>query len=159
MQTTKATIWGAGVPTEPDVKAIVAKFAPFAVGDLLTHDALETVTNTKRGTHRYRTIITALKRHTERECGLVLGAVAGTGYKVLDDCERVDMGLGKLHSAGRASMRAVTVVSGTDKASMPAEYRIRADHVTACAATVVGAMRTQSKALRDELQGVKRIAE
>jgi UDP-N-acetyl-D-galactosamine dehydrogenase len=41
------------------VKAIVAKFAPFAVGDLLTHDALETVTNTKRGTHRYRTIITA----------------------------------------------------------------------------------------------------
>jgi hypothetical protein len=150
-------MWNAGVPTEPDVRRLDEAFPALEIGDVIQHEAIEAVLGIGRKTFRYKTVVNAWRRRMEAERNIVLGAVIGEGYRVLTDAERVECGGGKLRSAGRATTRAATLVTGADRAKLPPELQAKADHVSAAAASILGALRLQAKALNTQLREVQRL--
>jgi len=153
----QGVIWSAGIPTAPDVDAILEKYRLTCPGDGVRHDQIESLLNIKRNTHRYRSIITAVKRRLERERNLILAAMPGIGFTVLDNNERVDAGSNKMHMAGRAARRAVVLANGATRTELDAEHQAKADHMVVVSATILGALRTQARELNIKLEGLKRL--
>jgi hypothetical protein len=153
----QARVWRAGVPTAPDVDAMMARWGSVKIGDVIAHSEIERAIGARRSTDRYQTVVTAFRRRLERDQNVVLGAVPGVGYKVLSDAERVDAGYGKLATSGRAVRRAGTLAQGVESQDLTPEYRARATHLVAVSATIAGAMRTQAKRLARDLSGIRKV--
>jgi hypothetical protein len=152
----ESVIWAAGVPTAPDVDALLQSFPLTSPGDEILHENIEKrLGGLSRRTFRYKTILDALRKKLERERNIILGAMPGRGYVVLDNNERVDAGSAKMQHAGRAARRAAVLSSGASRKDLDAEHRAKQDHLTVVSASIIGAMRTQARALNAELKGLK----
>jgi hypothetical protein len=146
--TKDSLVFSAGVPTAPDVDKLVSVFGDLPEGRVIQWAEIEQATGLFRGTNRFGTVVDAWRKRIERDSNIILGAVAGTGLKVLDRRERCELGGAKLKSGLRSTRRGGAVVAKTDRTGLPAEVVRAADHVVRISAMIVGVAATEAKRLR-----------
>lgn len=102
------------VPTDIDVGKLRARWPEHCliVGQVVLHSDIETLLNLLRDTNRYRNVVKRWRDRIESETGhLILGAVPGIGYRVLDNRGKIDLADSKIRTAGKYAHRAHTVIA------------------------------------------------
>lgn len=109
-----------GKPTQPDVTKLVQKFGESpAEGTQFKHAEIEAVIGTLRSENisRYRVVTNAWRRYMLSTNGIEIGAIAGIGFEVLTDADRVTGGINDVRKGARKQYRAINRVAivKTDK--------------------------------------------
>ncbi len=103
MSTKARPYWG-GLPTEPDVKKLLAALGTPAPG-LIPHERLEEITGHERGDGRYRTVVSAWRSRLLRESNLATRAEPNEGIRILTEPERVEESGRMLRKSARFVIR------------------------------------------------------
>lgn len=134
-----------GIPTEPDVKRLLAAFPEIVPDALIPYESVEKVLGTTRPTGRFRTITTAWRKRLEREQNFILVAVAGQGFRRLTEQDRSRMdtwrGVSHLRQFGRRTRDLCRVVTAAFSAQDLASH----DHRTRCQLGLLEAARQTTK--------------
>ena len=92
-----------GIPTEPDVKLLLAAFSGLRAGRIIEHGEIEEAIRSSRTTARYRTVTNAWRKRVEADDNLCVASVPGIGFQVLEESERAKHALGR----GRRGIRQI----------------------------------------------------
>jgi hypothetical protein len=113
------TVFFGGVPTQKDIKALAQRFADIDVGDEISHADIESCTGLSRKESRYQTVVAAWRKMLLNEKNIELGAVPGVGFRVLNNSERVSVGIDGIQKGARKQLRSIkkaVMVCTTDPA-------------------------------------------
>lgn len=128
-QKDKFVVFGAGVPTEPDVNEIMRLTAPLNEGDLIEYALIERACGEPRDTHRARSVIAQLKKRVLRERNWLLVARINEGYEIADPSKRVVYSVGQVHGAKRRILKSAAIAATTDAEKLTEEQRRLRDHI------------------------------
>lgn len=143
----KFSIFGNGIPTEPDVKKLRDTFGVPAVGQEIPYSAIEAAIGVNRKTHRWATVTNAWRKALDREHNVLMDAIPNVGFRVMDPSERVVFSASTYKGGLRRIARAGNVAERTDvKGLKPEELRVR-DHISRAAASLRLAAATQAREL------------
>lgn len=126
----QATVFSGGVPTGPDVKLIREVFPDDCLTENkeIPYSEIELAISILRGSSRFRTVTDAWRRAVERDTGIVIDVIPGSGFIVLSDRGKLDLSGRKLREAGRKVRRSVKIMALTDPLALTAEERKRLQH-------------------------------
>ncbi|KQP36110.1 hypothetical protein [Pseudorhodoferax sp. Leaf274] len=100
-------VYFGGMPTEPDVKKLLAAFPDIQEGDEIAHEDIERVIGHKREDNRYRAVVAAWRKRLLNDENQDLGAVSGIGFKCLAPDERISRSVDGFQSGTRKQLRSV----------------------------------------------------
>lgn len=142
------SIFAAGVPTEPDVKALFDRFGTPAEGTLISYADVEALIRCPVNSARFKTVTHRWRREMEDDHHIYLAAERGLGFRALNPTERTRTAKGKFRSGMRLTVRAGEIAINTDATRLaPDDSRVR-DHIIRTAATIRLTEKTAAKALR-----------
>ena len=136
-----------GIPTEIDVLALINAFGVPSVGEIIQHERIESVVCVEKNKYRYKTVVAAWRRKLEREHNIILRAVPGTGYEVLDSKGRVDLSGNKYKYGLRAVRRSASIALRTDRSTLKKEDEAVLDHIIRVSATIQTVAATEARKL------------
>jgi hypothetical protein len=145
------TIFGGGIPTEPDVRKLMDAFGVPIEGALFSHESISRIIECHPKSHRYRSVTTAWRKKLEHEHNVVLIAERGYGLKAATPDDRVEHGHGKLRSGQRITRRAYRVIGTTDLSRATPANRKQAERDLSVAKAIMTAARIESRKFRPEL--------
>lgn len=125
----KKELFEGGVPTEPDVKRLLAAFPGLKRGQLVTHAEIEEALGCDHRTSRYRGVVKSWKRKVLNESNLDLQAVPGVGLRVLDEYERVTESARDYRRGIKTVGRAAKRVQRVRVEMLTGEQAAKAEHV------------------------------
>ena len=130
-----------GLPTAPDVKRLRERFPDNAlrVGQIVDYADVEATLGCARHTYRFKTVTNRWRKLVEKESGVIIGAMAGKGFAVLDDHQKLDASGAKPRSAARAARRSYVLAGHIDRKNLTDEERGRLDHQGRVSAAVLAA--------------------
>lgn len=136
-----------GMPTNIDIEKIHQAIGTPNIGDTIRYEQLEQILGLKRDAYRFKTVIQQWRKKLDRDSNIILGAVRGVGFEVLNPSGRVDHG-SRTHKKGlRAINRAAMVaIRTTDDGLDASEIKTR-DYLINTAATIRMAAATSAKVI------------
>lgn len=143
-----AKLFFAGIPTENEVNQLMDTFGVPTMGTVITYSQIEGVVGVEQGTSRFRTIASAWRRRLYREFNLILKAVTGEGFKVLDNSGRVDFSTSVYKHGIRRVVRASDIAAKTDRSSLSPEEKRVCDHIQNNGASIRLAAATAARELK-----------
>lgn len=133
-----------GDPVKPHVDKLMEHITP-KIGDVYQHADIAHVAEVEYPSSRYRSIITAWKKRLMRELNIDLDSVSGIGYRVLDDNERVAVGIKDFATSVRHMGHSVDRISRADTAKLDDMHRRQQDHAVRLTQEIVASGRKASK--------------
>lgn len=146
-EVSEAKVYFGGVPTDADVEKLRQRYGAPAIGTRISYNDLQIVTGCAKMSNRFKTVVEAWRRKLEREHNLLLKAIPGIGYEVLDNHGRVNLA-GTMHHHGlRKIMRAGMIAATTERAELSEPERRVCDHIAANGAAARLAIKTAPKCI------------
>lgn len=134
-----------GVPTEPDVKALLQAITNLEPGKVVEHAEIEAVIKVDRRKSRYRTVVDAWRARLLREQNVDLQARAGVGFVVLTEEERVGASVRDYGSGARKMGRSVRRIGRVRVEQLePADQR-KVEHVRRHMEATLSSVRESTK--------------
>lgn len=148
-------LFGAGIPTKPDVESIIKETGDLKEGQVVEYSLLSKVIGQPRHSDRWRSVIGAWKSRLFREFNVVVEAVPNVGYRVLPPSERVDYSGRKVKQGFRRIRNGAVVARQTRRKGLTIDAVKALDHIGMLDATLKLAERTQAKemALPESMKG------
>lgn len=137
-----------GIPTEPDVKKLLAIYGVPAIGTELTYDQVAETIGTPVRSYRFRTVTWSWRKVLDRQHNLIVGTVHGRGFVVLDNQSRVRFSAGRFKRGLRSVRRASDVAGRTDLVGLTPEERRSRDHIVATGSMLQLAAATEARKLK-----------
>lgn len=135
-----------GVPTAADVKKLKeALSADLKVDQVIPHEQIEAVIALKRTTSRYRTVVSAWRRQLLDEQNVDLDSIAGVGYLVLTEPERVRVSIRDHRRGTRKVSRSVGRMARVRTETLPDAERVQAEHASRLMQGSLVALRSATK--------------
>ena len=144
----EAKVFFGGVSTDPDIKMIrdVYPDSDLGIGILIPYEAIaQVIRQPDRHTYRYRTVTWRWRKLVEKESGIVIGTVAGQGFKVLDEHEKAGVSQSKGRTAIKSARRSLEVGSLVDTHALKADEIIRFEHSLNVSTSMLQVSRMKSK--------------
>ncbi len=153
----KARAFFGGVPTDPEINRLKAHFPPGDLfeGRIITHDQVAEIIHAPYGSSRYKTVTTRWRNQVTRNYGIMVGSVAGVGFKILNDAEKVDQQARHLKSSLVQNGKSFLVASTVDEGNLTAQKRKEYEHYLLRSIAVQQAIQLKSKAQLPSLRGRK----
>lgn len=126
---TDTKLFFGGVPTKPEVDALLEIVKVKAEGQILTKEEIEESMGCDTRSNRGGSIIGSLKRRALRELNVWLCAVPREGYRIADPAERMQSSAGLVAQGRRRIARAAVVAETTDAARLDEEGRKLRDSI------------------------------
>jgi hypothetical protein len=121
-------LFNRGVPTEPDVTALINQFGVPVEGTPITYREIASVLQVSITAHRFRTVTAAWRKSLNATHGIIL--IAGNGqFAVRDPGARVALGKTKTKSGVRCFTAALDIIQGTDQGRLSERERADSDKV------------------------------
>ena len=139
------SIFGAGVPTAPDVQKIIDETGVPNEGQIVKYSDIERVIGIKRRTSRFGTVAAAWKRRLKSENDIVMCAVENIGYKALTPSERITYSGGKIRSGVKSIKVGSVVASTTDRKRLSDDEKSRQEKYAKAHAILTLAERSMKK--------------
>ena len=119
-----------GVPTEPDVERIRAAYPESSLtkGTAITYGDIAHVIGYPKQSSRFRTVTDRWRKRLAHDHGIEVKAIAGTGFKVMTDLERVNHSESNMKSAVRKARVSYRVAAHTDVRNLGQDDRARLTH-------------------------------
>jgi hypothetical protein len=133
-----------GDPIKPQVDKLMEAIKPKS-GDVYLHQDIAHIAGVEYGTARYRTLIAAYKKRLFLEQNIDIDAVIGSGYRILDENERVDAGHKDFSQSVRNMGRATNRMQKAVTADLDDVHRRKQDHGVRLAQAVVQSGRSAQK--------------
>lgn len=120
-----------GTPTDIDVRNLMTRWPELSMraGDKMSHAEIEDVIKISRKTQRYITITGRWRRIVEKMTNKIIGSDRGTGFKVLNESEKLSLGKQKTIESRRRSGRAMSVINMTDRRLLSEAEQAACDHL------------------------------
>lgn len=125
-----------GIPTDVDVEMITKAIGVPKVGDKVTYAQIESVLRLKRTENRFITVVSAWRRKMDREHNLLMKAIPGMAFEVLDASGRVDLSSKVFKQALKRTGKAVAIAARTDRKELTEEEKKVCDHIQRTGATL-----------------------
>ena len=116
-----------GEPVKPAVDKLMETFK-LKVNDVIQHEDIAHIIKQKYGSNRYRTLVQAWIRRVRAEQSLILEAISGIGYRVLNDNERVGTGIRNYKRSITYGGRALDMVAGAETKNLDESHRHQQQH-------------------------------
>lgn len=147
MATTNPKIYRGPVSTDAEVKVLMEKYSTAKPGEIVQHDTIEKLTETKRGTARYCTVVARWKRAMYEKSNLLLKARPGEGYAILSAAERVQK---VCDDTGKVTTRLYTIhreASSVPRSELSKEDAKVADHIQIVSARMAQTLAKETKTI------------
>jgi hypothetical protein len=145
---TSPTVFNSGVPTEPDVKKLFESFGEPAVGAKVTYDEISKAIREEVGSNRFRSVVEAWRKTLYRNHNIVLRAVPGVGFEVMDPTSRILYCGARVKSHLRGVNRVSNVAERTDAANLTPELSKVRDHLVRVSTAIRLTAATEAKKLK-----------
>lgn len=139
-------VFEGGVPTEPDVMALMKAFPvpSLTPGRLIGYDEAAAIFREHRESSRFKTVTNAWRKRLERNHGIVLEAEANQGFRVLDDSGKLRSSIAKVRQGVRATKRGYIRSAHVDRSKLePGELK-QLDHLQMKAGAALAAVQLKS---------------
>lgn len=143
----EATIWGAGIPTEPDVAKLRDEIGVPAEGSSIAWERIENILNIPRSTHRFRTVVFRWRTQLEKSHNLILRAIPGEGLQAMTPDEVAHFLGDRLASHNRGIGRVHRRSERVDRSRVTVDGNRILDHVSRASAAMRLANATAAKSL------------
>lgn len=144
-----------GEPTEAQVKLIEEAWPSLTAGTLIKYESISAVIREDMSRTRFRTVTDAWRKKAMR-AGIVIEAVPGLGFKVLDDKEKLDSSAGRFKSGRRKIGKAVQVVDAVRVEGLTTDHdKARALHQSRLMHATVEALAKTQKEIAVALRPVE----
>lgn len=144
----KGLVFGGGIPTEIDVNALMDCYGAPAPGAMIPYEKISELIGVRRDENRWRTIVTAWRRRLEREHNLLLRAVKGEGFEVMDGSARVAFAASTYKGGLRRVARAAAVAAKTSRQGLSEDEAKVCDHLQRVGATIRLTAATEARKLK-----------
>ena len=146
--TKKTNLFFGGVPIQPDVDAIMAKWpvAALTEGTSIPEDEIARLINVPWNSHRYNTVVAAWRKRMFRDHNILM-AKGGRTLTILTPDQRIDYAGARQKTGVRAIVRGGVYTETTDRARLSPEAKAVADSRMFLTAMIRGAERTMPKPL------------
>lgn len=134
-----------GLPTKPDVDAIMKAYPNLKEGDVITYREIEEVIGKTWTSSRFRTVTLAWRRELYNEYNLHVRCDPAVAFHVELPKERVSTGFKKARGGFRKIRRSADLVARTDQAALSQEDRLKADRLLFVTGSMIGVWNTQAK--------------
>lgn len=133
-----------GKPIKPHVDKLMETL-DLKVGGVYLHQDIANIAGVEYPSHRYRTVVAAFRRRLLTEANLDMEPVIGAGYRILDDNERVGVGVRDFARSARRMGRSADRVARADTAKLDEQHRRKQEHAMRLIAQTVDAARSSVK--------------
>lgn len=142
------TVYRRGVPLDPDVRKIREAYPDSSLheGQIITYAKISELIREPKESNRFKSVVSKWLSDVFEESGITLKAVPNTGYKVLDDCEKVDFSHNKLKSAVRSATKSFKVAHTVDTNKLTDEKKKLYDFDINKSAKIVALNQIKSRA-------------
>ncbi len=137
-----------GKPTGPQVQKLFDHVKQTTPNDIIKHETIELLFGEKRGTHRYRTLISTSKRRILRELHLDLRAVPGVGYEHPEGWTQIRQGVARIRTGTKSIVRGVQVAAVVSDERLPEpKHRAARDFIVNKARYLAEIAKTEKKSV------------
>lgn len=144
----KDMVFGAGIPTQPDVMRLKKEIGVPTVGVLIPYAKIGEIIHEDPAAARFRTVVVAWRKTLFRENNVLLRAEPGKGYVAMDAHERIHDSGSRYKNALRGVRKSGIIASTTETESLSdAEKRVR-DHIVASAGALAVAAAAQARQIK-----------
>ena len=143
----ETTIWGAGIPTEPDVAKLRDEIGVPAEGASIAWDRIEGILKMPRSSHRFRTVVFRWRTQLEKAHNVLLKAIPGEGLQAMKPDEVAHFLGDRLASHNRGIGRVHRRSERVDRSRVTPEGSRILDHVSRASAAMRLANATTAKSL------------
>jgi len=126
----EAKLFFGGLPTGPDVKKLIDEYGTPEEGAFFKYDDLATKLDIPRSENRFITVTNAWRRELERENNLVIVAIRGEGFRVLDAKGRLKDSEAHVISGGKKVRKGTVRARRTDRSKLSKADQLKLDHVS-----------------------------
>jgi hypothetical protein len=141
MSETNGNLFLGGVPTEPDVKALMVAFPEIDPGAVVTYEQIESIINVKRGSSRFVTVTNAWRSRLLKDKNIEVRPLRGIGLRRLTEAERVSENIGGVAKGARIIRRSGNRLMRVEPARLDEIERRKRDHAIRLADAAVGTIR------------------
>lgn len=142
------TVFGSGVPTEPDVKRLAEKFGTPDIGASITYDEISDTIKESRESSRFHSVVSAWRKSLYRNQNIVLRAVPGVGFEVMDASSRILHCGAKVKRHLRGVGRAADIADRTDGSKLTPDLAKVRDHLVRVSTAIRLTAATEAKKLK-----------
>ncbi|CAB4196166.1 hypothetical protein UFOVP1299_59 [uncultured Caudovirales phage] len=136
-----------GLPTDAEVKALLALYGAVTPGTFISHEDIAALTNTKVKSSRYLTIVMVWRKRLLNDHAIVLKSIRGKGYVSLSDVEKIDAATDKFATGTRTHQRAIIIGSAADREQLDSVTAAKHDHLMRLGALTINSGRELTSAV------------
>ena len=126
---TKSSLFFGGIPTAPDVDALIEEFGVPEIGTLISYSDISKIIGVTKDKNRFRSVIEAWKKRLDIKHNVIMEAVRNNGYKAMSPSGRIGFGSKQIKSAVKKINNVVRIFVRTDKKNLPKDEQEFAEHI------------------------------
>jgi len=144
---TKSSLFFGGIPTAPDVDALIDKFGVPKIGVLISYSDVTTVINVPKNKSRFKTVTGAWRKHLYVEYNILIAAIMNEGFMAMSPSERITFGSKGMKRKVRGMNKIIDILGATPKGDLSKDELVAQDHWTLQGKKSVMALITAPKQL------------
>jgi hypothetical protein len=118
-----------GIPTEPDVRRLLAAFPGIKADDEIAHADVAKAIAVEVGSARYRSVTASWRKHLLKVNNLRLSTVPGVGFRVIDGMDRIADDIKRYGRGAKQIRKAADDVRSVEIGKLPEAQQRVAEHV------------------------------
>lgn len=143
-----SVIFSGGIPTAPDVEALIDQLGVPKPGDEISYKQIETVINVSRERSRWKTVTNAWRKRLEHEYNLYLKAIPNEGFQCMTNSERINLGVKKFNQGVSRISYSGKIVTKTARVGLSEEETKAADWLQQTTAQLRLTAQTRARELK-----------
>ena len=142
-----------GLPTDIEVNKLREQYpeGKMSVGDFYPYVVVEKLLSIDRGLNRFKTVTMRWRKIVERETNIVIDTVAGEGFKVLSEVEKIGTASKYNRRAATSAKKGFMRASRVDRKQLGPEELVTLTHQLNVAAKIHASAQLKGPALLPEV--------
>ncbi len=126
---TKSNLFFGGIPTAPDVDALIEEFGVPEIGVLISYSNISKVIGVPKDKNRFKSVTDAWKKRLDIKHNVIIEAIRNNGFKALSPSGRVGLGSRQIKSAVKKINNTTRILVRTDKKNLSDSEKLFTEHI------------------------------
>ncbi len=127
---TKSNLFFGGIPTAPDVDALIQEFEVPKVGTLISYSNVSKVIGVLKDKSRFKTVTGVWRKHLYAEYNIYMKAIMNEGFMAMSPSERITFGSKGMKRNVKGMNKIIDILVSTSKNDLSKDELLAQDHWT-----------------------------
>ena len=127
---TKSNLFFGGIPTAPDVDALIEEFGVPEIGVLVSYSKVSEVIGVSKDKSRFKSVTGAWRKHLYAEYNVFMKAIMNDGFMAMSPSERITFGSKGMKRKVKGMNKIIDILGATPKNDLSKDELLAQNHWT-----------------------------